>query len=96
MDYTIENEYLNGLMHTVITSISSPPFSSASTFSFRLFPPLYLQFSPARQALTMIFILYRVNLDFTVDYIPFIIPCMTNVKCAGSRQLISDVPETDD
>ena len=38
---------------TVITSF---PSISCKTFSFRLFLPLYLQFSPARQALTMIFI----------------------------------------
>ena len=39
--------------HTRMTLFSS---ISRRTFSFRLLPPLYLQFSPARQALTMIFI----------------------------------------
>ena len=39
---------------TVITSFSA---ISCRAFSFRLLPPLYLQFSPARQALTIIFIL---------------------------------------
>ena len=38
---------------TVITSL---PAISRRIFSLRLLPPLYLQFSPARQALTMIFI----------------------------------------
>ena len=37
------------------TAITSFPLSSLITFSFRLFPPLYLQFSPVRQALTIIF-----------------------------------------